>query len=149
MTNSAKTNYTFHWLNEEQIPLANKFYRAHGFRGKARGNESCAVIRLANNDVIACAYLRQFDNFKLLSGVAVAAEFQGQGVARLLLTKMAKQFNIEVYTFPYQQLIAFYQSIGFVVKPKAPVEVLEVFNSYQKQGRKIELMVYQAKKYRR
>ncbi|WHI52426.1 hypothetical protein P3339_06490 [Microbulbifer sp. MLAF003] len=38
-------SYRAQWLSDIEIPLANKFYRMHGFRGKARRYEDCAVVR--------------------------------------------------------------------------------------------------------
>ncbi len=136
------------------MPLANKFYRKHSFRGKAKRHESCAVVKDKNKQIIACAYLRcyslrdinlrDYNTFKLLSGVAVDPSVRRQGVARLLLEFMAVQFDQLTYTFPYQHLIPFYTSIGFQIVNLKEVEtsVNELYCTYRKQGRKIELMKY-------
>ncbi|MFA0812616.1 GNAT family N-acetyltransferase [Microbulbifer epialgicus] len=124
--------------------MANKLYRMHGFRGKARRNEDCAVVRSERGEVVGCGYLRRYEAFKLLAGVAVAPEHQGKGVARSLLTLMAERFDQETYTFPYVHLEPFYLSLGFVRgDPELLAEsVKDLYHSYLKQGRSILVMVY-------
>jgi len=141
---SPKHPYNIQWLSELEIPLANKFYRKHGFRGKAKRHQSCAVVKDNDKQILACGYLRDYNNFKLLSGVAVDSIFQGQGVARLLLEFMTQRFDPLTYTFPYEQLIPFYASIGFQVVSLEQVEasVNELYSTYVKQGRLIGLMQY-------
>ena len=141
---SAKHPYNIQWLSDLEIPLANKFYRKHGFRGKAKRHESCAVVKDNDKQIIACAYLRDYKDFKLLSGVAVDSVVQRQGVARLLLEFMTQRFDQLTYTFPYEHLIPYYTSLGFQVVSIEQVEtsVNELYNSYVKQGRLIELMQY-------
>jgi len=136
---------TAHWLSDAEIPLANKFYRTHNFRGKARRNEPCMVIRDAQRQIIACGILRPLTDSQLLAGVAVAQGYQGQGVARLLLKQMAEAYGENTFTFPYQHLMPFYASLGFVevVLDGLPSAILDRFNTYRKQGRDIEVMRYQ------
>ncbi|GAA5525493.1 hypothetical protein Maes01_02063 [Microbulbifer aestuariivivens] len=133
-----------HWLSELEIPLANKFYRTHKFRGKARRNDPCAVVRDQQRKIIACGYLRQLSDAQLLAGVAVVADFRGRGVARLLLNSMAEAYNQPTFTFPYQHLIPFYQSLGFVEEEAGlqPSAILDRFHTYRKQGRDIVVMRY-------
>jgi N-acetylglutamate synthase-like GNAT family acetyltransferase len=141
---SAKHPYNIQWLSDVEIPLANKFYRKHGFRGKAKRHESCAVVKGSNQQVIACGYLRDYNIFKLLSGVAVDSLFQKQGIARLLVGFMNPQFDQRTYTFPYEYLMPFYASSGFQTVSIDQVEtsVHELYSTYVKQGRRIKLMQY-------
>jgi GNAT superfamily N-acetyltransferase len=144
-------NFTFHWLTGLEIPLANKFYRMHGFRGKARRNESCGIVMDDQAKIIACAYLRRYTFAdcsqvnQLLAGVAVARAYQGQGVARYLLQQLSCQFDRETYAFPFKELVAFYQSLGFqlVGADLANRGFLALYQSYIKQGRNIALMKFQ------
>ena len=141
---SSKHPYNISWLSDVEIPLANKFYRKHGFRGKAKRHESCAVVKNNDKQIIACGYLRDYNIFKLLSGVAVDSAVQRQGVARLLLEFMAQRFDHLTYTFPYEHLAPFYASIGSqaVSIEQVDTSVDELYSRYLKQGRKIELMRY-------
>ena len=137
--------YTLHWLSDVEMPLANKFYRQHGFRGKAKRHEHCAVIKDPKAGIIACAYLRDYDTFRLLAGVAVASDYQGQGVASHLVAMMIERFDQHTYTFPYQYLQAWYASLGFVdvgAEPLAP-EVERLLHTYRDQGRAISAMRWQ------
>lgn len=133
------------WLSEAEIPLANKFYRTHKFRGKARRYDPCMVVRDAQNQIIACGCLRQLAECQLLAGVAVAPEFQGQGVARLLLNSMAEAFDDRTFTFPYRHLVPFYRSVGFVEEDEdgQPSAIIDRLHTYRRQGREIVIMRYQ------
>ena len=143
---TSDNDFSAHWLSDVEIPLANKFYRTHKFRGKARRHDPCAVIRNSQKHIIACGYLRQLTDAQLLAGVAVAPDYQGRGVARLLLGSMAEAFNGQTFTFPYRHLVPFYESAGFTEEDpgRQPSSVLDRFNTYQKQGRDILVMHYHA-----
>ncbi|MFI2810932.1 MULTISPECIES: GNAT family N-acetyltransferase [Microbulbifer] len=137
-------DFSAHWLSDAEIPLANKFYRTHKFRGKARRHDPCMVIRDRQNQIIACGCLRQLTGARLLAGVAVAPEYQGQGVARFLLRSMGEAFDDLTFTFPYRHLVPFYQSLGFAEEePQGqPSSIVDRFLTYQKQGRDILVMRY-------
>ncbi|WP_019531368.1 GNAT family N-acetyltransferase [Dasania marina] len=132
-------------LTAVQTPLANKFYRKYGFRGKAKRHEPCVVVRDEHNAIIACAYLRNYKTINLLAGVAVAPAYQGQGVARLLLNQLVGYFDQRTYTFPYQHLQSLYASLGFaLVAPDQQAEtVSDIYYRYREQGRPIVMMLYQ------
>ncbi|WP_226645301.1 GNAT family N-acetyltransferase [Microbulbifer variabilis] len=137
-------SYKVQWLADIEIPLANKFYRMHGFRGKAKRHEDCAVVRSERGEIVGCGYLRRYGTFKLLAGIAVAPEQRGQGVARLLLTLLAERFGGDTYTFPYAHLESFYLSLGFerVDAESLATPVAELYQCYLDQGRSILAMVY-------
>ncbi|MCO1336577.1 GNAT family N-acetyltransferase [Microbulbifer sp. OS29] len=140
----AQPSYAVQWLADIEIPLANKFYRMHGFRGKAKRYEDCAVVRSEWGQVVACGYLRRYQAFKLLAGVAVAPEHQGLGVARQLLTVLVERFDRDTYTFPYIHLAPFYLSLGYerVTADALAEPVGDLYRSYLNQGRDILAMVY-------
>ncbi|BBM02490.1 GNAT family N-acetyltransferase [Microbulbifer sp. GL-2] len=140
-----RSSYKSHWLSDIEIPLANKFYRMHGFRGKAKRYEDCAVVRNEKGEVVACGYLRRYETFKLLSGVAVAPQHQGRGVARRLLELLAEKFDRDTYTFPYEHLRLFYESIGFhlIESGQLGEPVARLYQNYRNQGRTILVMGFQ------
>ncbi|WP_323845970.1 GNAT family N-acetyltransferase [Microbulbifer magnicolonia] len=144
---SDNQKFSAHWLSEAEIPLANKFYRTHKFRGKARRHDPCMVIRDEQKQIVACGCLRQLTECQLLTGVAVAEDYRGQGVARLLLNSMGEAFDEWTFTFPYSHLVPFYLSVGFVEVDREglPSPVLDRFHTYQKQGRDIVLMHHQVR----
>lgn len=132
------------WLSDAEMPLANKFYRTYKFRGKARRHEPCAVVRDRQNSIIACGCLRKLTDSQLLVGVAVAPDYQGKGVARRLLAFMQEAFDGQTFTFPYRELIPFYESLGFVEVglEGLPSAISDRFLTYQKQGRDIAVQRY-------
>ena len=136
---------TAQWLSDTEMPLANKFYRTHKFRGKARRHDPCMVIRDSQNQIIACGSLRKLTDSQLLAGVAVADGYRGRGVARFLLEHMAGAYDDSTFTFPYLYLVPFYASLGYVEVSEAaqPSAIVDRFHTYQKQGRDIALMRYQ------
>ncbi|HEY8568307.1 GNAT family N-acetyltransferase [Microbulbifer sp.] len=139
---------TAQWLSDAEMPLANKFYRTHNFRGKARRHDPCMVIRDGKNQIIACGSLRKLTDSQLLAGVAVAEGVRGHGVARLLLARMAEAYDASTFTFPYRHLVALYESLGYVEVDEAglPSAIVDRFHTYQKQGRDIVLMHYQGQR---
>lgn len=141
----ASTIFTVGSLTALETPLANKFYRSYGFRGKAKRHELCVVVRNEQSAIIACAYLRDYKTFKLLAGVAVAPAYQGRGVAWLLLQQMAQDFDQYTYTYPFEYLQPLYASLGFVavVADQQAEAVSAVYQRYREQGRAIVIMRYQ------
>lgn len=138
-------SYKAQWLSDIEIPLANKFYRMHGFRGKAKRHEDCAVVRSERGKIVGCGYLRRYETFKLLAGIAVAPEHQGKVVARSLLELLAERFDRDTYTFPYEHLRLFYESIGFhlIESGQLGEPVARLYQSYRNQGRTILAMGFQ------
>lgn len=137
-------DYSVQWLTDDKLPLANKFYRRCGFRGKAKRYQPCAVARYQGKEIIASAYIRDHGGFKLVAGVAVEPTHQGRGVARQLLTLLAERFDEKTYTFPYLGLESFYASLGFYAVDISMLNdtVRQLYLSYRQQGRNIKVMAY-------
>lgn len=144
-SNQTGNVFTAHWLTDAEMPLANKFYRSHKFRGKARRHDPCMVVRDAQNQIIACGALRKLTDSQLLTGVAVVEDQRGQGVARFLLSRMAEAYDHSTFTFPYRHLVPFYESLGYseVDEDGLPSAIVDRFQTYQKQGRDILVMRFQ------
>ena len=141
MTNNTHTSA---WLEPIQYPLANKFIREHGFRGRIRSDDECMVMRNKQNEIIAVAALRPINNEKLLTAVAVAPKFQGQGVVKQLLRDMSQSFSDQTYTFSLVHLVGLYERSGFVVVTEEQItpEMSSRLQAYRKQGRQITPMRY-------
>jgi N-acetylglutamate synthase-like GNAT family acetyltransferase len=140
-----KQNTTYHWLDKLQYPLANKFYRAEGERGKVRGDDRCAVIKSATGVIWAALCLRRVGDASLLMSMAVGQKHRGNGYARRLLRESTAQLDDKTYTFSYANLVGFYASEGFceVSVEQLPDILRQRFISYQDQGRNIVAMRYQ------
>ena len=132
------------WLEPMQIPLANKFIRQHGFRGRVRSDDQCIVMRNQKEGIIALAVLRSFGEQDFLTAVSVAPDYQGQGLAKQLLSNMSSRFATNTYTFSLNHLVELYAYYGFqmVTEDDLPDEIRSRFVAYRKQGRQITAMVY-------
>ena len=102
-------------------------------------------MRDTKKQIIASAYVREYQTFKLLAGVGVSPAFQRKGVAHSLLLNMSNQFGQKLYTFPYEHLQKLYQNVGFieVSQMQAPAPVLQLCKKYRNQGKEIIIMKYQ------
>jgi len=133
------------WLDPIQYPLANKFIRQHGFRGRVRSNDQCMVMRNQTEGIIALAFLRPMQQSLLLTAVAVAPDYQGQGLVKQLLGAMCYAFTEQTYTFSLNDLTSLYQQHGFSVveEAKLPEDVSSRLRAYRDQGRLITPMIYE------
>ena len=128
-------------LETVQLPLVNKFYKAHRARGKAKGNESVWVVK-DKGEIVGAARVADISGHDFLTGVVVAGDFQRQGIAAALVSEIAKTQQKPCFTFPYLHLVALYQKLGLV-----EVDVSELhkpiqmrFERYRGQGRDIVAM---------
>lgn len=142
---NSKVQYDFQWLDDVQLPLVNKFYRAERQRGKGRGGDRCAVLRVQSGDIVATACIRHYQGDDLLVGVMVAASYRRQGLARRLVSEMLRHQTRSLFTFSYCHLVHFYQDLGFetITSEMLPTALAGRFHSYIEQGRDIEPMRYQ------
>ena len=136
--------FTFEWLEEQKYPLVNKFYSEHRLRGKVRGGDQCAVVRM-NVEIIGSAVLRRLDDCTLLTAMAIAPMHQRRGLGSELLDFMRMRFNEHTFSFPYEYLEPFYSQSGFEVcsKDQSPSAIFSRFEAYKAQGRSILMMRYQ------
>ena len=138
------SEFTFEWLEEQKYPLVNKFYSEHRLRGKARGGDQCAIVRL-NGEIIGSALLRPVDDCVLLTAMAIAPVYRHMGIGTRLLGFMQERFNKNIFSFPYKHLESFYRANGFELCPSdcTPEILLSRYEAYMAQGRSILLMNYQ------
>ena len=137
-------NYHSDWLTQIETQRANKFYRKYRFKGHVKSHDTCAVVKDQQKDIVACGILRDYQRFNLLTGIALAPNFQGCGIGRMLLNKLATHFDSQTFTFPYSHLIKYYESFGFeLVNPTDVIgDIRNLFNRYVNQGRNIRIMKY-------
>lgn len=132
------------WLDPIQIPLANKFIREHGFRGRVRSDDQCMVMRNQKEGIIAMAVLRRVGDDQLLTAVSVASAYQGQGLVKQLLSKMTEGFVTNTFTFSLNYLVQLYTQHGFQVVSvdSLPNDIKGRFEAYKQQGRQITPMLF-------
>ncbi len=131
-------------LPQEQYPLVNRFYKANGHKGKARGNETVYVIR-DSQTIIAAARLCPKRDGWLLRSVWVAETQRGEGIGSKLLREiMAISENHPCWCYPYDHLEAFYAASGFTVlsADEVPDDIRGPFETYRQKGSRILLMGY-------
>ncbi len=136
--------YRVEQLSPIETQRANKFYRNFKFRNRVKAHDLAMVVKNTQSEIIACGFIRDYQAFRLLSGVAVATPLQSRGVGRLLLNHLSNHFETKTFTFPYQHLTEYYQQFGFklLTEPSQIGMVNNLYQRYLSQGRKILLMRY-------
>ena len=128
-------------LETIKLPLVNQFYKRVYKKGLASKDERVFILK--EKAIICSARLKKLNKQLLLTGVACAPEFRGQGYASQLINKLLLLQEQPVYCFPYTHLQPFYSRLGFVQadSQSAPEIISQKFYAYSK-NRDLLLMVY-------
>ena len=105
----------FRQLQKHEIPLVAPFYKQVYKKGAA--NKSDHVFILKAQQILCAARLKEVQGHLLLTGVACAEKYRGQGLASLLITNLLTLQQQDIYCFPYPHLQTFYQQLGFELSP--------------------------------
>ncbi len=105
-------------LDEALWPLMNKFYRRHQSSMKAVRDAQLWVAR--RDDIIAGLCLRPVESGFWLTGLFVALECRGQGVAAALMAEALATISAPVWLFCHPDLQGFYERNGFSAHPLLP-----------------------------
>ena len=137
-------------ISKEMVPLVNKFYKANRGRARARSSDKVWVVR-DNGELVAALRVVQLSGHEFLTGVQVALDKQGLGIATAMLTQVFEHLHANglvkpCYTFPYVHLIEFYRRLGWVEigKDELPKPLQTRFERYLGQGRDIGAMILHA-----
>jgi N-acetylglutamate synthase-like GNAT family acetyltransferase len=137
------SDYPLIELEPIKYPLVNQFYKRVYKKGLARKNEVVYVLK--DKAIICSAKLKPLDKQLLLTGVACAPEYRGEGYASALLKKLLLIQKQAVYCFPYAHLLPFYTQLGFFSvdceSQTLPEIIRQKFYTYNK-NRNLHLMVY-------
>ncbi len=135
--------YRFEQLTELQIPLVNKFYKQARYSSKAGRGEVIFVLKGVAGIVAAVRLEPKQNACHFLRAMCVAPELRGQGVGTELLAQMQDFLKAHsVYCFPFDHLTKFYGDAGFQLQSAEglPSSIVDPFDRYQQQGRKICVM---------
>lgn len=111
-------------------PLMNKFYRTHHSSMKASKDAQLWVAR--QEEIIAGLCLRPMAGGYWLTGLFVAPQLRGQGVAGALLEAALSPCAGPVWLFCAPELQGFYQRLGFSADTDLPYALQERLARYQR-----------------
>lgn len=140
-------------LMPNAYPLANRFYKQAGEKGKTQRSDLVYVARVDSN-IIAAVRLcplsvhQQLEpnvptNRLLLRSLAVLPKFRRVGVGSGFMDYVVEQIkDCECWCYPFSWLDGFYAQSGFdIVAPEEAPEFIRVpFENYRRQGRDILIM---------
>jgi predicted N-acetyltransferase YhbS len=145
-------------LSYEQLapiayPLANRFYKQAGEKGKTQSSDEVYVARVGAKIIAAvrlCPMVKGLTNVNnnagklLLRSLAVSPEFRRTGVGSQFMTYVVDQIGArECWCYPFSWLEGFYAQTHFVpiAVADAPEAIAVPFENYRRQGRDIVIMV--------
>ncbi|MFN3579682.1 MAG: GNAT family N-acetyltransferase [Pseudomonas sp.] len=126
-------------LPAEHTHLLNRFYRQHGSRMKAYSEQK--LWTLQSDDLLACLCLQPVQSGHWLTGLFVAPEYRGQGLATHLLEAIRKQASGPLWLFCSPELQALYTRCGYAPATELPESLAAKLKRYQ-QGNPLIAMVH-------
>lgn len=145
-------NTRYELLTPIAHPLANRFYKQSGEKGKTQSSDEVHVAR-SDSKIIAAVRLcplvkGQADasnpsDIRLLRSLAVSPEYRRTGVGSLFMEYVVAQIGSRAcWCYPFSWLEGFYGQTGFkVVAPEdSPDLIRSPFENYRRQGRDILIM---------
>ncbi len=134
-------------------PLANRFYKQTGEKGKTQSTDEVYVARF-DTSIIAVvrlcplvkgpAFVDTPSKRLLLRSLAVSPEYRRVGVGSQFMEYVVQHIGVrECWCYPFIWLESFYEQVGFeVVDPDDSPEIIRSpFENYRRQGRDILIMV--------
>lgn len=105
-------------LPEVSWPLLNKFYRQHRSPKRAAKGGQAWVAR--QHELLAALSLGEVDEGYWLTGLLVAPERRGEGLARRLIEAALRSVEGPVWLFCHPRLLEFYRPMGFEAAQRLP-----------------------------
>lgn len=112
-----------------QRPLLAKFYKTHRAGMRARGEAQMWVAK--EQEIVAGMCLTQVAGGQWLSGLFVAPDQRGRGVAGRLIEAALSRVEGSVWLFCDPDLLVFYQRSGFVEALDLPRELADRLARYR------------------
>ncbi|QVN04563.1 GNAT family N-acetyltransferase [Pseudomonas rhodesiae] len=117
-------------LPEPLWPLLNKFYRRHDSSMKALKGGRLWVAR--DGDIVAGLCLTPVVGGQWLTGVFVAPDYRGQGLAARLILEAVASVEGTVWLLCHPDLERLYQRIGFTQDTRLPQSLGERLVRYKR-----------------
>lgn len=111
-------------------PLLNKFYRSHGSAMRTSSGATFWVAR--DGEIIAGLNLRPVSGGQWLTGLLVAPEQRGKGLATRLMEHALREASSPTWLFCHPELASLYQRSGFTETDEMPASLEEKLMRYQR-----------------
>lgn len=111
-------------------PMLNKFYRSHGSAMRTSSGAAFWVAR--QGEIIAGLNLRPVAGGQWLTGLLVAPEQRGKGLATQLLAHALQAASSPTWLFCHPELVGLYQRSGFSETDAMPASLEEKLTRYQR-----------------
>ncbi|WP_296255710.1 MULTISPECIES: GNAT family N-acetyltransferase [unclassified Pseudomonas] len=128
----------FQPLPSLQRPLLEKFYKAHRSGMRARGESQGWVAK--DGEIVAALCMTPLGGGHWLTGLFVAPDQRGQGVASALISAALGSVEGGVWLFCDPALAGFYQRLGFVETVDLP-QALAVRLTRYRQTKPLQVLV--------
>jgi GNAT superfamily N-acetyltransferase len=110
-------------------PLLDKFYRAH--RSPMRSSGAAQFWVAKQQEIIGALCLTLIADGYWLTGLFVAPEWRGQGVAERLIASAMRDLTGPVWLFCHPDLVRFYQRSGFAPVTDLPQVLADKLARYR------------------
>lgn len=111
-----------------QRPLLAKFYKVHRSGMRARGEAQMWIAK--DKEIVAALCMTPVINGHWLSGLFVAPDQRGQGIASALIEAALGACEGSVWLFCDPDLLVFYQRSGFIETDALPEELAARLTRY-------------------
>jgi GNAT superfamily N-acetyltransferase len=128
----------FHALADIQRPLLDKFYRAHHGSMRSKGEAQAWVAK--EGEIVGALSLRPMAHGHWLTGLFVAPEQRGKGIAKHLITAATASVSGPVWLFCEPDLLGFYQLSGFVETTDLPEALADRLARYRRSKTLVALV---------
>ncbi|WP_338522913.1 GNAT family N-acetyltransferase [Pseudomonas batumici] len=118
-------------------PLLNKFYRAHHSPMRSASDGQLWVAR--QGEIIGGLSLTPIAQGHWLTGLFVAPQWRGRGIAAQLLQQALGDCDGPVWLFCHPDLLGFYERLGFHGAPALPQPLAERLARYSRSKPMIAL----------
>lgn len=116
------------------LPLANKFYRQHRSKMRARGDEKVWIAE--DKEILAAVRFRAIEHGPVkpghwMVGLFVSPDNRRRGLASELIKSALVELDPPIWLFCHPDLVVFYRSLGFNTAMNLPETLSSRLARYQ------------------